>query len=103
MIETYLIEAESIEIAELQYTEDYLDEAEFESVKFTEVKENEKMHEITINIEYFTELVKKAHAFEILKAKEAESSYHSDFEMAIFGFEKPEAGTRVPKAEEDDF
>ena len=103
MIETYLIEAESIEIAELQYTEDYLDEAEFESVKFTEVKENEKMHEITINIEYFTELVKKAHAFEILKAKEAESGYHTDFERAIFGFETKDLPVVKIEPEEDDF
>ncbi len=100
MTETYLIEADSIEELEKQYAEDHLESSnsfiDFESVKFEEVKEL-KMREITITIEHYKELVEKAHAFEILKAKEAQSSYHSDFEKAIFGFED------TPKPEEDDF
>lgn len=105
MLEVYSFEADSVEQAERMYIEDdakFYDTVEFESVEFEEVKENKTMHEITINVEYFTELVKKAHAYDILRAKAAES-YNTDYEKAIFGFEMKEQPKPAVAPEEDNF
>lgn len=56
------------------------------------------MQEVTILLKEYTELVRKAYAFDIIKAKESNRDYYTDFEKAIFGI-KDEA----PVPEEDDF
>lgn len=45
---------------------------------------------VTIPVKEYTELVKKAHAFDIIREKERGNKYLDSFERAIFGFEKPE-------------
>ena len=60
---------------------------------------------IAIPVEEYTELVKKAHSYDILRAKATES-YNTDYEKAIFGFEmkEPPKGTEATVAPvEDDF
>lgn len=58
---------------------------------------------VTIPVKEYTELVKKAYAFDLIKAKESNRDYYTDFEKAIFGFEmkEPPKGELAP--EEDDF
>lgn len=95
MTETYLLEADSIETAEREYVNSWADEwlyeTEFESVKFTEATEEKEYEDmVTIPLKEYTELVRKAYAFDIVKAKETKSGYHTDLEKAIFGFEDEE-------------
>lgn len=101
--ESYLLEADSVEAAEEQYAADWnwCEEAEFESIQFTEVKEQTEMNEVTISVEEYAELVKKAHSFDIIREKERDNKYLDSFERAIFGFEKPEPKGVV--VVEDDF
>ena len=101
MTETFLLEADSIEEAEGRYAYDHLltyDDAEFESVRFAEVKETEekekeemKNRTVTLTLKEFAELMRMADAFQLLKTAAKADKYLTDLEKAVFGMHEEKA------------
>lgn len=68
------------------------------TVQGLHLRKGEEMDNITISIEKFEKLVRKAHSFDLLKKNAENGSYLTDVEKILFGLnEKPE------ETEEDDF
>jgi hypothetical protein len=97
MTESFAVEADSIAEVEMAYAEGYIDEyarkRELVSVEFTEEKEKKEMENrtVTLTLKEFTELMRMADSFQLLKAAAKKDSYLSDLEKAVFGMHEEKA------------